>query len=84
MAINVSDKTEEGLATLKNPLSLLPETLLRTMLNLIRYHIHCESVIYIMEKQGVRKVRSAALSFSRPSARSAMYRGGPANFCALP
>lgn len=74
MEVYVSDKTEEGLATLKQKLSILPEPLLRTILNRIRQYIHYESVICIMGKQGVEKVRSATLSFSRPSARSATYR----------
>lgn len=73
----MSDKTEQGLDALKQQLSLLPEELSRTILNRLRQHIHYEPVIGIMVKQGVEKVRSVMLSFSSPSARSAMCRAVP-------
>lgn len=62
----MSDKTEQGLDALKQQLSLLPETLSRTILNRIRQHIHYEPIIGIMGKTGGGKSSLCNALFQQP------------------
>lgn len=62
----MSDYTEQGLDALKQQLSLLPETLSRTILNRIRQHIHYEPVIGIMGKTGAGKSSLCNALFQHP------------------
>lgn len=48
----MSDNTEQGINTLKQHLSLLPEHLSRTLLDRIRQCIHYEPTIGMMGKSG--------------------------------
>jgi len=62
----VSDKTEQGIDALKQQLSLLPETLSRTILERIRQCINYEPVIGIMGKTGAGKSSLCNALFQQP------------------
>ncbi|TXE23946.1 ATP-binding cassette domain-containing protein [Serratia marcescens] len=64
----MSDKTEQGIDTLKQQLSQLPEALSRTILDRIRQTLHYEPVIGIMGKTGTGKSSLCNALFQQPSA----------------